>query len=52
MLKLSFQRFFGLPRLRTPRGRLSLTIFARQLSSILSTWVSITTQNAEYKIPG
>ena len=40
MLRLSFQRFFGLPRLRTPCGRLSLAIFARRLSSILSTWAS------------
>jgi hypothetical protein len=31
-LRLSFQRFFGLPRLRTPCGRLSLAIFARRLS--------------------
>jgi hypothetical protein len=30
--RLSFQRFFGLPRLRTPCGRLSLAIFARRLS--------------------
>ena len=40
MLRLSFQRFFGLPRLRTPCGRLSLAIFVRRLSSILSTWAS------------
>jgi len=39
-MRLSFQRFFGLPRLRTPCGRLSLAIFARRLSSILSTWAS------------
>jgi hypothetical protein len=36
----TFQRFFGLPRLRTPCGRLSLAIFARRLSSILPTWAS------------
>jgi hypothetical protein len=35
-----FQRFFGLPQLPTPRGRLSIAIFARRLSSILSTWAS------------
>ena len=40
MLRLSFQRFFGLPKLRIPCGRLSLAIFVRRLSSILSTWAS------------
>jgi hypothetical protein len=32
MLRLSFHRFFGLPRLRTSCGRLSLAMFARRLS--------------------
>jgi hypothetical protein len=40
MLRLSFHRFFGLPRLRSPCGRSSLAIFARRLSSILFTWAS------------
>jgi len=39
-MRHSFHRFFGLPRLRTPCGRLSLAIFARRLSSILPTWTS------------
>jgi hypothetical protein len=40
MLRLSFHRFFGLPRLRSPCGRLSLAIFARRLS-LQSVHVSI-----------
>jgi hypothetical protein len=40
LMRLSFQRFFGLPRLPTPCGRLPIAIFARQLSSILPTWAS------------
>ena len=39
-MRLSFHRFFGLPRLRTPCGRLTLAIFARRLSSTLPTWAS------------
>jgi hypothetical protein len=40
LMRLSFPLFFGLPLLRTPCGRLSLAIFARRLSSILTTWAS------------
>jgi hypothetical protein len=40
LMRLPFQRFFGLPRLRSPCGRLSPAIFARRLCSILPTWAS------------
>jgi hypothetical protein len=40
LMRHSFYLFFGLPRLRTPCGRLPLAIFARRLSFILPTWAS------------
>jgi hypothetical protein len=40
LMRFSFYLFFGLPRLLSPCGLLSLAIFDRRSSFILPTWAS------------